>query len=114
MATTESTASTEEIARAYFDATARQDIDTVIGLWEPGGTGSIVGMVDLQVPDGYREWFTNLFRGFPEFQFEVLDLIAAGEKAAVHWRARGTFDGDVSFEGLDPNGATVDVYGCDV
>jgi SnoaL-like polyketide cyclase len=40
--------------------------------------------------------------------------MATGEKAAVRWRARGSFTGPVRFEGLIPNGASVDVQGCDV
>lgn len=40
--------------------------------------------------------------------------MATGEKAAVRWRARGSFTGPVRFEGLIPTGASVDVQGCDV
>ncbi len=41
-------------------------------------------------------------------------MLAAGDKAAVHWHATGTFDGSARFEGLLPNGERVDVQGCDV
>ena len=41
-------------------------------------------------------------------------MLAVGEKAAVHWRATGSFSGSARFEGLEPNGARVDVQGCDV
>jgi steroid delta-isomerase-like uncharacterized protein len=66
------------------------------------------------VPDTYRPWFATLFEAFPDFSFEILDLMATGEKAAVRWRATGRFDGSARFEGLDPNGARVDIQGCDV
>jgi ketosteroid isomerase-like protein len=45
---------------------------------------------------------------------EILDLVASGEKVVVRWRATGTFDGTARFEGLAPNGASVDVQGCDM
>jgi hypothetical protein len=45
---------------------------------------------------------------------EILDVLATGDKVAVRWRATGTFDGTVRFEGLAPNGSTVDIQGCDV
>jgi hypothetical protein len=32
----------------------------------------------------------------------------------VRWHATGTFSGSARFEGLDPNGAGVDLEGCDV
>ena len=82
--------------------------------YEPGGGGPIHGLVDLKVGQNYREWFETLFRAFPDWKFEVLNLVADGERAAVEWRATATFDGDTRFEGLDPNGAKLDIQGCDM
>jgi steroid delta-isomerase-like uncharacterized protein len=82
--------------------------------WAPGALDVIHGVAELRVPEDLRTWFGNLFAAFPNFRFEVLDVIATEEKAAVHWRATGTFDGTARFEGLIPNGAQVDVQGCDV
>ena len=105
---------TAEVARSYFEAVAAQDLDAMEGSYEPGSVGKIHGLVELRVGDNYRQWFGNLFRAFPDWKFEILDIVAEGEKAAVHWRARGTFNGDAKFEGMDPNGASVDVQGCDL
>lgn len=102
------------VARAYFEAVARRDLDAMEPFYEEGGTGEIHGLVELTVPGTYRAWFQNLFDAFPDFEFEVLDVVATGEKAAVRWRARGSFTGSTRFEGLEPNGAGVDVQGCDV
>jgi steroid delta-isomerase-like uncharacterized protein len=102
------------VARAYFEAVGRRDLDAMTEFYEPGGTGEIHGLIELVVPDSYRAWFGNLFAAFPDFEFEVLDVMANGEKAAVRWRARGSFTGPVRFEGMIANGATVDVQGCDV
>jgi steroid delta-isomerase-like uncharacterized protein len=102
------------VARAYFEAVARRDLDAMEAFYEPGGSGEIHGLVELTVPGTYRPWFAGLFAAFPDFEFEVLDVMSAGEKAAVRWRARGTFNGSGRFEGLEPNGAAVDVQGCDV
>ncbi|HEX3735765.1 MAG TPA: ester cyclase [Solirubrobacterales bacterium] len=105
---------TASVARAYFEAVGRRDLEAMTGFYVPGGTGEIHGLVELRVPDTYRAWFGTLFEAFPDFSFEILDLMATGEKAAVRWHATGTFDGSARFEGLDPNGAHVDVQGCDV
>jgi predicted ester cyclase len=107
-------ASTADLARSYFEAIARQDIDAMESHYEPGGGGPIHGLVDLKVGENYREWFTNLFNAFPDWKFEILNLVAEGNKAAVEWRATATFNGTAKFEGMDPNGAKLDVQGCDM
>ena len=108
------TKSTTEVARSYFEAVGDRDLDAMESHYEPGSVGKIHGLVELHVGGNYREWFGNLFRAFPDWNFEVLDIVAEGEKAAVRWRARGTFNGDAKFEGMDPNGASVEVEGCDL
>ena len=103
------------VARAYFEVVGRRDLDAMESFYAPGGIGEIHGLVTLRVPDSYREWFGSLFRAFPDFHMEIVDVLTdGGEKAAVHWRATGTFDGEGSFEGLVPNGRSVAVQGCDV
>jgi steroid delta-isomerase-like uncharacterized protein len=114
MPTTEQPTEAGPVARSYFEAVARQDLDAMESHYESGGTGEIHGLVELTVPGTYRTWFANLFAAFPDFRFEILDVMAGDEKAAVRWRATGTFNGKVRFEGLDPTGAKVDVTGCDV
>jgi predicted ester cyclase len=106
--------STAEVARSYFEAVGRQDLDDMEAHYEPGAVGSIHGLVELRVGGNYREWFGTLFRAFPDMKFEILDIVAEGDRAAVEWHASGTFSGDARFEGMEPNGASVDVRGCDV
>lgn len=106
--------SAKQIATEYFAAVGDQDIDRMMSMWEQGKVGHIHGIVDLTVPHGYHEWFGAMFRAIPDFKFEVLENVAYGESAAVRWRARGTFDGDVKFEGIAPTGASLDLQGTDV
>jgi len=113
-ATKKQSAETAEVARSYFEAVARQDVDAMEAHYQPGGGGPIHGLVVLKVGENYREWFETLFRAFPDWKFEVLNLVADGERAAVEWRATATFDGNARFEGLEPNGAKLDVQGCDM
>jgi steroid delta-isomerase-like uncharacterized protein len=102
------------VGRAYFEAVGRRDLEAMTAFYEPGGVGEIHGLVSLTVPDSYQQWFGDLFRAFPDFKMEILDVIAGEEKVAVRWRAVGTFNGSANFEGLAPNGSSVDVQGCDV
>ena len=50
------------VGRAYFEAVGRRDLDAMTAFYEPGGTGEIYGLVELQVPDTYRAWFGNALR----------------------------------------------------
>jgi predicted ester cyclase len=102
------------VARAYFEAVAARDVEAMMSFWEPGGTGEIHGLVELRAPGSYGEWFSNLFRAFPDFRFETLDVVGDEEKAAVRWRATGSFDGDTRFEGMEPTGARVEITGLDL
>lgn len=102
------------VARAHFEAVAARDLDAMTSFWEPGGVGEIHGLVALEAPHSYRAWFAGLFAAFPDFHFEILDVVGEGERAAVRWRATGTFDGDARFEGMAPTGARVDLTGCDL
>jgi steroid delta-isomerase-like uncharacterized protein len=104
----------ESVARAYFDAVARRDLDAMVAPWEPGASDVIHGVVEMRVPEDLRSWFGNLFAAMPDFRFEVLDVMSTGEKAAVRWHATGTFTGAARFEGLLANGAAIDLQGCDV
>lgn len=106
--------SARQVASAYFEAIANRDVEAMMELWEPGGYGHLYGMASLRAPEGYREWFGNFFRAFPDFRFEVTDMVAYGDKAAVRWRATGTFTGRVRFEGLLPTGARVEYEGLDL
>lgn len=102
------------MAGAYFEAVAARDVEAMVELWEPGGYGHLYGMAELRAPDGYREYFGNMFRAFPDFAITVLDMVAYGEKAAVRWGAKGTFTGPGKFEGLTPTGAAIDLEGLDL
>ncbi len=107
-------ASSADIARPYFEPSTPMISTSAMALWQPGATGRFVNEQDLTAPDGVREYFAGVFAAFPDFSLEVLDVTSARGNAAVRWRARGTFAGPGLFEGLAPNGARVDLEGCDV
>lgn len=100
-------------ARRYFDAVARHDLDGAVACWAPGGVDRLVPVGELVVPDGWRAYFTELLAAMPDLEYEVLDVLEEGDRAAVRWRLRGTFDG-APFQGIRPTGGTVAVEGVDV
>jgi steroid delta-isomerase-like uncharacterized protein len=111
---TQSGGAAAEVARSYFEAMASRDLDAMTSHYAPGAPVRIVGQQDLVVPGSYRAWFGELFAAFPDFGFEVLDLVADEERCAVRWRATGTFAGPGTFNGLEPTGGRVELEGCDV
>jgi predicted ester cyclase len=104
----------KSVVREYFDGLAEQDLDRALAVWKPGSIDHMYGMGDLDAPAGIRTWFTNLFGAFPDWRFEVLELIASGEHAAARWRVSATFAGPGRFQGIVPTGAKVELEGCDM
>ena len=105
---------TSAVARQYFEALSAHDLDAALELWQPGGTDRLVGQQDMVAPEGTREYFERLFAAFPDFRFEVLSTTTYRERTAVRWRAWGTFAGPGRFQGFAPNGARVEIEGCDL
>jgi predicted ester cyclase len=108
------TRSTAETVRAYFDAIEQRDVQAMAACWKPGSIDHFHGIADLSVPDDLKQWFGNLFAAFPDFKMVVADLVSEGDKAAVRWKATGTFTGDARFEGFIANGAKLTTEGLDL
>ncbi len=105
---------TEELARAYFERVTARDPDGMMEFWVPGKGADIHGIAKLVAPDNYRAWFANFFAAVPDLEFQVDEVIAEGPRAAVRWRASGTFTGSARLEGFEANGAKIEMVGCDV
>jgi glyoxylase-like metal-dependent hydrolase (beta-lactamase superfamily II)/predicted ester cyclase len=106
--------STRSVAKAYFDAVGRRDVDAMAECWRPGGREFIRGQVDTTAPDGVRAFFSELFGAVPDFDLRVEDMVVEKDRAVVRWRATGTFGGDTAFGGVKPNGSRIELEGCDV
>lgn len=107
------TAEPAAVARRYFDAITRRDLDAAASCWAPGGIDHLVPVGELEVPDAWREYFESLFAAMPDFRYDVLEVVAEGDRAVVHWRTSGTFTGS-PFQGILANGARVETLGLDL
>lgn len=92
----------------------RQDLNAAGRYWVEGGVERIVGQQDLVAPHGIQAYFGELFAAFPDWKFEILEMVSEGELVTVRWRVRATFAGPSRFQGFEPNGAQVEMEGCDV
>ena len=104
--------SAEAAARSYFEALSRRDTDAAAACWAPHGVDRLSGY-ELHGPEGVKAYFDELFAALPDWRFEVRDLLAEGDKVAVHWRAEGTFAGGPLL-GIDPKVARVELKGMDL
>lgn len=102
------------VVREYFAALADRDLERAVATWTPGGVDRLYGFGELEAPDGIRAYFSDLFAAFPDWRFEVVELIASGELAAVRWRIEATFAGPGRFQGVAPTGARVELEGLDL
>jgi len=103
-----------EIVTRYFRALSDHDLETAGALWAPAGVDRFVGQRDVVGPDGVRGHFRELLGAFPDFRLELLEMIGEGGRVTARWAARGTFAGPGSFQGFAPNGAQIEIEGCDV
>jgi steroid delta-isomerase-like uncharacterized protein len=103
-----------EVVTEYFDALGTQDLDRAVATWKPGSLDRLHGFSDLVAPHGIRDYFGSIFRAMPDFRLVVLSMVAEGDDVAVRWRATGTFDGAGTFEGLAPNGRSIELEGLDL
>ena len=113
MATTSTSASAAEQAREYFEQIgvdknaqrrwyAEDARIEILGALEGAGKAEVVAFFDM------------LNDAIPDLRIEVIDVLGDGDKVAVHWHLTGTFAGPGQFNGLEPNGARLDLTGVDV
>jgi steroid delta-isomerase-like uncharacterized protein len=103
----------EKVATSYFAAVAARDPEAMASHWAADGVGDLVPIGPLRGPAEVRAFFTELFTALPDAEFLVQKMVVDTQGASVSWRLRGTFDG-APFQGIDPNGSTIDLRGVDV
>jgi glyoxylase-like metal-dependent hydrolase (beta-lactamase superfamily II)/ketosteroid isomerase-like protein len=95
-------ASSSVIAKRYFDALTRRDLEAALACWDPDAA------------DEVSVRFGELFDAFPDLRIEVLDTTTQRTRCVVRWRGTGTFLGPGQLQHFAPNGAQLSIDGCDV
>ena len=101
-------------ARVLRGARARTSATPAALLRAPTAADHLHGVAGPVGARGCARSSPSCSRRSPTARFEVLETVAEDDRAAVRWRARGTFAGPGSFKGFEPNGARVDLEGVDV
>ncbi|MEV6426204.1 ester cyclase [Nocardia sp. NPDC051463] len=102
------------VARRYIEAIAAQDWETVAACWQPGAIDDFVGIARLRAPEDVVDYFRAIHRAVPDFRAEIISVTEQDDRAAVHWRMWGTFDGTEPLIGVAPNGCALNILGTDV
>jgi glyoxylase-like metal-dependent hydrolase (beta-lactamase superfamily II)/predicted ester cyclase len=104
----------EAVARRYFAAIDAHDLEQAVAMWTPGGRENVRGRVDVQAPEGVREFIGELLGAVPDLRMEVISTTTEKERCGVLWRLTGTFAGPGSVGGVAPTGSRVDLEGFDL
>jgi steroid delta-isomerase-like uncharacterized protein len=103
----------EDVARSYFDAIAKHDLDAIASHYSPELVVDMIGQGIFRGPDEMRAFFQSLFGALPDAEMITERILANDDVAVVQWRLRGNFTGTPLF-GIDATGGWLEQRGCDV
>lgn len=96
------------IARAFFEEIWNRRDESAIDRYIPEGAAG-------NDPDfgsgreGFRRQWREWQTAFPDLRFEIVDLVAEGDKVLTRWVLTGTHRGE--FLGVQPTGTAIRVSG---
>ncbi|HKP90801.1 MAG TPA: ester cyclase [Thermoleophilaceae bacterium] len=96
-----------------FEALAARDAAGMAASYAEDAIADIVPVGVLRGSAEIRQFFEGLFAAFPDMATTYDVRAASGNTVVIEWRSRGTFSGE-AFQGIEPNGKTIDSRGVDV
>lgn len=103
----------EKVARDYFEALDRHDLDTASELWATDVIEDIVPLGVFRGTAEIRGFFEDLFAAMPDFQIKIERIVTDDGRAAVEYRMGGLFDG-APFQGIEATGRQIELRGFDL
>jgi len=87
----------ETVVRRWFtEVWNARALDRIQELWAPNGIAHGLaegGADDVHGPEEFRRFIETMLSEFDDFQIDVRDVIADGDRAAVRWVAQGSYKG---------------------
>lgn len=102
-----------EAGRRYFAAINDHDVEAALACWHPDGDEILSGQ-RIPLPDGYRAYFSEVFKAVPDLHIKPLDEVVAGDRYILRYEMTGTFAGPGTLQGFEPTGARLRVVGLDM
>ena len=114
MATSAPSTSAQAVVSDYFEALTRHDLDAIAAHWAADGVAHVSGQADADGREAVRAYWAELFGACPDLVFTIAQTVAEDDRVSVQWTALGTFSGPVSFQGIEPTGARLELEGMDI
>jgi steroid delta-isomerase-like uncharacterized protein len=114
---TPATRTPSEIAREVFHALfVERDLSDPYRYWTDESVDHFLAAGrTVRGAQALAQWFRDLFAAVPDWQVEIENTIDDGDRqVVVQWHGTGTLSGESPFLGIEPNGRSVDIRGCDV
>jgi len=95
------------VRRAFEDIWSKGDLSIMGEIYAPDFVSNLTPSIKVTFhgPEEYKQ-AVNIFRSaFPDLKFTIEEMIAEGDKVAVHWTARGTLKGE--YMGYAPTGKSI-------
>lgn len=96
MATHMATESETVLRRWFAEVWNARELDRIQELWAPDGIAYGLaegGADDVHGPEEFRRFIETMLGEFDDFQIDVQDVIAGGDRAAARWVAQGNYRG---------------------
>ncbi len=97
------------IIRRLFDAENKRNLAMLNDLIAPDFVDERNTPFEMRGPEGYKQFVSMLFKGFPDWHETIEDIIAEGDKVCAHLSATATHTGEWNFFGvtLAPTGKKI-------
>lgn len=100
---------TRIVRRLYDELFSKWNLEVIDEVFSPEYIGHEMAPGMPRGPEGIRQFYAGIRAGLPDVRLTVEDLIAAGDRVVVRWRANATHRG--TFQGMVPTGAHVSFEG---
>jgi len=100
------------IVREYHERVwVRDDLTAIDECWSPSASVAVTGF-ESSTLDAIREDVARYRGAFTDVDAQILDLIAEGDKVALHWRTSGLHVGP--YGSVAPTGRVITMEGMDI
>ena len=107
-----STEENKSVVRRWFQAFNDHDLAAEEASRSPDFAAHVPGAPAPLDGASWKSFIAAFFAGFPDFQLELQDLLAEGDRVAARWTFRGTHEGE--FLGVAPTGKRVSMSAVEV